>query len=1002
MRSNWRAIGRCLLAGIVAASACALAIRARQGVETDLYALADAKHGGELRELAASMAGQGRILLEGRDVDQLQASVREIRQFFGQSAGSLDVTLKLLADRHAGLLAPGTRTLLQNGRYREVAEAAYARLYGFVPPLVSAKEDPFLLATDYLTSLQDRQPAGWRLRDGELTRETNGLAQILVTLDLSKTSQRDVAAFLASIEHKAASRKPSIWCGGPPFHSALATANAQTEINVLSSISILMVISLGWMLFRSFRFVAPLLATLGVAFLVAAATLFAASPRPHVLTFVFGTSLIGLAVDYVYHTRMANGDRSVLKPLALSLLTTEACLAPLLLSVVPVLRQMALFTGAGLAAAFAWTVVWGNWRAASRATAAPAGKPTRLPKYRILLVLLAACGLFRLRFSSDPSGFYTPDRYLAESERRLASCLPAEARRFVIVRGRTIQEALEREEDAGLQGVTAFIPSLRRQRENARLKAKLYEAEGREYAAKTGLRKPEPNLDGPWFVPENIGDGWIARAVRGMIFSGGVIAPCPDGFTPTDPNLRILDPKRTLGELFDRFTSATLHLLGASCLVLAMLLIVIFRKKAPAYIMSLCATFAATAGMLGWLGVPVTFFTLLCFFAVAGLGLDYSIFCRHQTSAAARRTVLFSFLTSFAGLGMLAFTGFAVTRAMGTAFACGLFFAWLCAGDGRQDGCDELQCPWHRQREQSAGRGRMLFMWYVYVLFGKTVQKLVCMPVVLFIYPFARPAREALREFYQVLSDFKGVRRRKPPIFRHMLGFAWSLADKTDACTLRKNLPAMSIRNDAGWRSFLARVASGKGVFIMSTHLGTIEVLPALGKEGTPRVHAFQQMGHDAVFTRIFANHLDATRLKLHPVEDIGVETAVLMQEAIARGELVLMAGDRISAGSPRVLKHEFLGRPCVWPKGAFVFAKLMEAPVFFVTCVRTGWNAYDVHMREHAPQHGKSGLEELLDAYVCFLEEETLAHPEQWYQFYRFFSNAAMPDAQCGNRRRR
>ena len=331
-------------------------------------------------------------------------------------------------------------------------------------------------------------------------------------------------------------------------------------------------------------------------------------------------------------------------------------------------------------------------------------------------------------------------------------------------------------------------------------------------------------------------------------------------------------------------------------------------------------------------------------------------------------------------------------------------------------------------------------MWYMYVWFGKSFQKVLCIPVMAFIYPFARPAREALREFYKVLKelkvskvlndpngpndlnalkdvkDFKDLKtgepsstKHQPPttkhqaspftfhpspftIFSHLLGFAWSLADKTDACTLRKNLPKMSVRDDAGWRAFDGLVRDGKGAFLISTHLGTIEVFPALSTSSpfpiprSPFVHAFQQMGHDAVFTEVFARHLDSSRLALHPVEEIGVETAVRMQEAIGRGELVLMAGDRVSAGSERVLRHDFLGRPCVWPKGVFVFAKLMESPVFFVTCVRMGWNAYEVHVREFVPS-GEPLLQSLLDAYVRFLEEETLAHPEQWYQFYRFFA---------------
>ena len=137
-------------------------------------------------------------------------------------------------------------------------------------------------------------------------------------------------------------------------------------------------------------------------------------------------------------------------------------------------------------------------------------------------------------------------------------------------------------------------------------------------------------------------------------------------------------------------------------------------------------------------------------------------------------------------------------------------------------------------------------------------------------------------------------------------------------------------------------------------------------------------MGHDAIFTKVFMQHFDHSKIELHAVEEIGVETAVEMQEAIRRGERVIMAGDRTSAGSKGVLRHRFLGRDCVWPKGAFKFAALMEAPVFGVTCIHTGWNRYEVHVTA-------LGGETLLADYVRFLEAETMAHPEPWYQFYDF-----------------
>ena len=53
--------------------------------------------------------------------------------------------------------------------------------------------------------------------------------------------------------------------------------------------------------------------------------------------------------------------------------------------------------------------------------------------------------------------------------------------------------------------------------------------------------------------------------------------------------------------------------------------------------------------------------------------------------------------------------------------------------------------------------------------------------------------------------------------------------------------------------------------------------------------------------------HFDTRSFALHAVESIGVETAVEMQAAIGRGELVLMAGDRVSASSKKTMKHQYL-----------------------------------------------------------------------------------------------
>ena len=1005
---------------LLAASVGVLAWRACGGlrVETDLTSLVSAENLPGLRDVSAGRTRQGRLLFEGPDADAVRAAADAFSSNLPACATfDLRATLRAFAGRTAGLLSAETRGLLRAGRYREVATASAARLFGPVPPLFSVKDDPFLLATDYVLALQSNLSPGWSLRDGYPVCTRDGVHFLLVALETERLSLDATEDLRRRVEARNATAADGvrIWCCGPLFHTARAATRAKTEVNVLSGVSVACVVLLGVLLFRSLRFVPQLLCAVGASFLVASGALFAVCPHPHALTFVFGTTLIGLAVDYVYHARAAGDVARVARPLGISLVTTLACFTPLLCSEVTALRQMALFTMAGLGTVCMTVFAWGPCGPGLPAVeeAPRARGPGRAGRWaRALLLCGAALGLFRLDVSTSPAAFYRPDAYLAAGERRFLEVGPAAGTRVALVTGDSLQACLEHEEAAGLKGLSAVIPSIRRQRENAALAARLAAHEGARYAALTGLRMPGGAATNVFLDAEVAATGALKRLVAPFrLAPTRLVAPCPAGFVPADPHVEVLDPRTALEGLFARFLASTCRLLGVSLGLLAVLLLAFFRKRFFLYVGPVVASVAATGGMLGWLGIPLTSFTLLCFFVMVGLGLDYVVFHRSRPGTATRRTVRASFLSSLAGFGLLAFTAFPVTQAMGVTFAFGLFFVYVFSlgGEGVRRAEDVApdqggvaapvglaSAPWHAQREQSAGRGRMWFMWAVYARCGKTALKLVTVPVMAFIYPFAGPARRALRTYYAVLAAFRG-RKDAPPVgawtlYRHLLGFAWSLADKTDACTLRKDLPQMSVRDDAGGRAFRDLVAARKGAFLVSTHLGTVEVLPALASahrdagEEIPHVHAFQQMGHDAVFTRMFMRHFDATHVTLHAVEEIGVETAVRMQEAIGRGELVLMAGDRVGARSGKTFDHAFLGRPCRWPKGVFVFAKLMTCPVFFVTCVRTGWNAYECHFHRYTGP--ASSPARMLDEYTAFLEAETLAHPEQWYQFYDFFAH--------------
>ena len=139
----------------------------------------------------------------------------------------------------------------------------------------------------------------------------------------------------------------------------------------------------------------------------------------------------------------------------------------------------------------------------------------------------------------------------------------------------------------------------------------------------------------------------------------------------------VIEPKRELMEMFDAYAREAYRLLGIAFALLAALLAALFRRRFLSCAGPVLAAAVATLGVLGWCGVPLTFFHALCFFVCTGLGLDYAIFHLGNPPPRTRRVVFVSFLTSAAAFGMLALTSFAVTRAMGATLALGLLFAYL-------------------------------------------------------------------------------------------------------------------------------------------------------------------------------------------------------------------------------------------------------------------------------------------------------------------------------------
>ena len=132
--------------------------------------------------------------------------------------------------------------------------------------------------------------------------------------------------------------------------------------------------------------------------------------------------------------------------------------------------------------------------------------------------------------------------------------------------------------------------------------------------------------------------------------------------------------------------------------------------------------------------------------------------------------------------------------------------------------------------------------------------------------------------------------------------------------------------------------------------------------------------------------------MNLIQVTEINATTAMLLQDKIDAGELVVIAADRTPVtGRNRVAKAYFLGKTALFPQGPFILASLLKCPVYTLFCLKQ--HGKQMIYFEHFSD-GLSFPRKQRDAmimrcaqdYADRLQRYCLQEPLQWFNFYDFW----------------
>ncbi|HBS6040387.1 TPA: glycosyltransferase [Klebsiella aerogenes] len=305
---------------------------------------------------------------------------------------------------------------------------------------------------------------------------------------------------------------------------------------------------------------------------------------------------------------------------------------------------------------------------------------------------------------------------------------------------------------------------------------------------------------------------------------------------------------------------------------------------------------------------------------------------------------------------------------------------------------------WARQQEVK-GLWGMRLMLLVWRLLGRKAFSLLLYPVVGVYWLTAATARRASQQWITRVREQLAARQMPiPPTltsYRHFQRFGEAMLDKI--ASWRGELQfGRDVVFTAGAEETL-NISDPRGKLLLVSHLGDVEACRALAQlQGGKTINALVFSENAQRFKQIMTEMAPQAGLNLMPVNDIGPDTAILLQEKLDRGEWIAIVGDRIAVnpqrgGEWRVCWSRFMGQAAPFPQGPFILAAILRCPVNLLFALRQQGKLRIYYEPFADPlllprADRQQALQHIIDRYAERLEHYALQSPLDWFNFFDFW----------------
>jgi len=272
--------------------------------------------------------------------------------------------------------------------------------------------------------------------------------------------------------------------------------------------------------------------------------------------------------------------------------------------------------------------------------------------------------------------------------------------------------------------------------------------------------------------------------------------------------------------------------------------------------------------------------------------------------------------------------------------------------------------------------GRRLAGWFLYI-------------IAFYYAVFGSTARRASRDYLRRI----GQRATFGATVRHIQMFAQVSLDRLFFLT--GTLKPFTFEHHG--HEFLVQAAEAKrGVMLLGAHLGSFEVMRALGKAYQLPINVVVDFSNAEKINGVLRSLAPDMQTNLISLGDDPLTVVLAIRAAIERGELVAILADRTPDARgkrERIVMANFLGSRAAFPAGPWFLAHTLRCPVYFVAGLYSKPNHYALHL-EVLAEHVKldrndraAALARYSQMYASMLETYARKAPLDWFNFYDFWS---------------